>query len=192
LIEHYLRFNYMYFKYSLSKEDSVSEHYLTVLQISEYVSKAKSINNAISVSNFKKYDKKIIWDEIREKFPSLNKKENDVLEQYLREFDIKKIIAFINNLLKNNDSDILETKFLTDTILEYSELSSFVHGGIYAFQRSIDFGNKSKREKEFIRISSVSLQIASSIKLFSYLIFLNFHEGFKNIYLQTEPLIKKI
>jgi len=190
LIEHFLRFNYIFFKYTSVKNDSESYKYYLILDLSENLKYLKSIKSANSIFGEDEMRLDKLWDELCEKFPkykTYNKKE---IETWTKDYSIKNIIDFIQNKLPGGNDEF--NPFLPSIILEYSDLSSFVHGGIFAYKNNMNFIENEKRQKELLRITNLALFTSSSIKKLSYLIFSQYKTEFADFYIKTDRLIKKL
>jgi len=189
LIEHFLRFKYISVNYLMEKSDSKSEYYYTILEISEYLSLSKSIKSVNKINGIDEQTVMEMWTELCEKFPKLKTFNKNEIEEFTRNFSIKNIIAFLTETVsKSNPKEFLLSKM----IIEYSELSSFVHGGIFAYKSCFLYSNETERQKEQERIAGLTYQLCGTIKYFSYLIFYQFNKAFGPLYLKTEELIKKI
>lgn len=189
LIEHYLRFQFVFTKYSLSKNDKESKKYFEILELSEHLDYLKSLKKVASINSNDVTSLNDVWDDLRLKFPKFKKFTFKELEKYSQEFSIKNVITFLKEESTEKEK---ENYILLKIIPEYSELSSFVHGGIFAYKDHKKFSEEKERIKEFIRICSLSLQIASTIKMFSYLVFYQHKKEFGSLYNKTQNQIKKI
>jgi hypothetical protein len=189
LIEHFLRFKYIYINYLREKSDSKSEYYYTILEISEYLSLSKSIKAVKKINGIDEQTIVEMWTELCDKFPKLKTYDKREIEKFTRNFSIKNIITFLTETISKSDP---KEFLLSKMIIEYSELSSFVHGGIFAYKSCFQFSNSLERQKEQERIAGLSYQLCGTIKYFSYLIFYQFDKAFGPLYLKTEELIKKV
>lgn len=189
LIEHFLRFKFIYINYLTENSDSKSEYYYTILEISEYLSLSKSIKAVNKINGIDEQTIAEMWTELCGKFPKLKTFDKKEIEDFTRNFSIKSIITFLTETISKSDP---KEFLLSKMIIEYSELSSFVHGGIFAYQSCFQYSNESERQKEQERIAGLSYQLCGTIKYFSYLIWYQFDKEFGPLYLKTEELIKKI
>jgi len=141
LIEHYLKFYYILFRLLKENTDDVGIEYRKYSRISETL----SFINASEVS------KKMVGVSTDNQVLKLLKKshpEFDISKKQLNEITLKwkhrSIIKYIKantNLIEN------EKSFLLNLISEYSELSSFIHGGTFAeetYHQAFDSGNLEK------------------------------------------------
>ncbi|WP_405269332.1 DUF5677 domain-containing protein [Cellulophaga sp. Ld12] len=189
LIEHFLRFKFIYINYLTEKSDSKSEYYYTILEISEYLSLSKSIKAVNKINGIDEQTIVEMWTELCENFPKLKTYDKKEVEDFTRNFSIKNIITFLTETISKSDP---KEFLLSKMIIEYSELSSFVHGGIFAYQSCFQYSNESERQKEQERIAGLTYQLCGTIKYFSYLIWYQFDKEFGPLYLKTEELIKRI
>lgn len=77
-------------------------------------------------------------------------------------------------------------------ITEYSDLSSYVHGGLKSFQDMMTTTDEI-RAKDYIRFCSFAFQIAGTIKLLSLLLYYQTdQELFNEHYLKIETIMKRL
>jgi hypothetical protein len=190
LIEHFLRFKFILINHTLEKNDKKSEYYFTILEISEYLTYSKAVKSIKHIYAKDEDTLDEMWDELCIKFPRLKSYPRKEIEEFNRNFSIKNIIRFLTrkviNIEKNKDI------FLSTMILEYSDLSSFVHGGISAYKSSFEYSEVNNREKEQLRIGELAFKLCGAIKQFSYLIFFQHDKEFGPYYLKTEEILKKV
>jgi len=130
IIEHYLRFQFIFTKYGITKSDVESEKYYSILEISEYLNYVKSVRSVASIRGIDSKTLNEMWEELRTQFPYLDKYSKKEIEELSRQFSIKNMILFLEETTKVGKK---EDSFLPKMILEYSNLSSYVHGGISAY-----------------------------------------------------------
>lgn len=189
LIEHFLRFKFISINYLTEKSDLKSEYYYTILEISEYLSLSKSIKAVNKINGIDEQTITEMWAELCEKFPKLKTYDKKEIEEFTRNFSIKNIVGFLTETVSKSDP---KEFLLSKMIIEYSELSSFVHGGIFAYKSCFQYSNEIERQKEQERIAGLTYQLCGTIKYFSYLIFYQFNKEFGSLFLKTEELIKKV
>lgn len=189
LIEHFLRFKYIWVNYLMEKSDTKSEYYYTILEISEHLSLSKSIKAVNKINGIDEQTIEEMWTELCKKFPKLKTYDKKEIEEFTRNFSIKNIIGFLTETVSKSDP---KEFLLSKMIIEYSELSSFVHGGIFAYKSCFQYSNETERQNEQERIAGLTFQLCGTIKYFSYLIFYQFNKEFGPLYLKTEELIKKV
>ncbi|RKD16575.1 hypothetical protein BCY91_17210 [Pelobium manganitolerans] len=183
LIEHYLRFKYIFFNWTKTKSDETSEKYFIFSFANDEINSVKAEISKMQLYNpLYKFDS---WDDLLKKY---SKSE---IEKQSVNYTYKNIIKFL--IKEMNKPDESQIPFLGNIITEYSKLSSYVHGSILATNETMEFSVESKRMTEIIRISSLATQMSASIKLFSLIMLLqNDREKFTESYLKIDALIKKI
>lgn len=78
-------------------------------------------------------------------------------------------------------------------IVEYSNLSSYVHGGMKSYNDLTASNTDEKREKEYNRICGLAFQLSNSIKLFTVLMYAQTdRDSFMKHFLRIDEIIKKI
>lgn len=190
LIEHFLRFKFVLFNHMMDKNDSKSDYYFTILEISEYLNYSKSINSINQIYGVDVQTLNEMWDELCTQFPKLKSYPRKEIEEFSRNFSIKNIIKYLTE--KTIDVEKDKDVFLSKMILEYSDLSSYVHGGILAYKSYFEYANEEIRNNEQVRIAGLAYQLCGSIKLFSYLVFFQHKPEFGPFYNRTSELLKKI
>ena len=188
LIEHYLRFKYVLFNWMKLKNDSISEKYLEFTEAREKLDYIKSV---IAEQKLSDPDVEVkSWQKIFEEIPSLKKYSKKEIEQETLKFTYKKIIKTLKEIDQGSEN---ETKFFGSLIREYSELSSFVHGGAGAHQQMFVLNDEIKRRDEYFRICGLAYQIAATVKLFSLLMIVQTDkEEFTGHYLKVDNLLSKV
>lgn len=169
LIEHYLKFQYLFFRFIEIKNDSVFADYEKFSKYSEMIYYGDSIKNIYEILNGDT-SKLNSFETLKELFPELSELSRKSFKNKIDEYRIQNIIKFINSKI-NKDNTYKGNKFLLDLLPIYSELSSFVHGGIEATQIMAKLSNENDRIKDLDKALSFSLNITLSIASFSCLMF---------------------
>lgn len=128
LIEHYLKFYYVLFRFLDEGSDEVGEEYRKYSSISETISQLKAIDISFSIQGDTS-DISLV-SAIREKYPELqisNRELNSITDKWKHRSIVRHIIEHLN-LIENQD------QYLLGLIPEYSALSSYIHGGVSAEQ----------------------------------------------------------
>jgi hypothetical protein len=82
------------------------------------------------------------------------------------------------------------SSFLGQLIIEYSNLSSYVHGGMKSYNEMMLANSNKKREIEYNRICGLTFQMSNSIKLFSLLMYAQTDkEIFSKYYLRVDEIL---
>ncbi len=188
LIEHYLRFKYVYFNWVKSKDDETSKRYLEFTQVKEILDKIKS---SISEHKLSNPDFEISsWQKIFEEIPELKKYSKKEIETESLKYTYKNIIKKLKEIDEKAEH---ETSFLGSLLLEYGELSSFVHGGAGAHNQMFVFNDEVKRKNEYVRICGLAYQMAATVKLFTLLMIVQSDkEEFEKHYLIVDNLLKQV
>ena len=186
LIEHFLRFKYVFFYWMNNQDDSVSEKYIEFTEAREKLDQIKATISEYKLSNPDIEVKS--WKRILEEIPSLSKYSKKQIENETLKYSYKNIIK----VLKEADNTLGgESTFYNSLILEYANLSSFVHGGAGAYKEMMKMTDSSIRIKELIRISELSYLLSGSVKLYSTLmLFQTDKEEFGKHYIRIDELLK--
>ncbi|MCK4358122.1 MAG: hypothetical protein KAW92_05160 [Candidatus Cloacimonetes bacterium] len=188
-IEHYLRFKYLFINWGITKSDEFATEYLEYNDAREVLDAIKAVvsEQQLYDSNFKIRD----WDTFLQKHPKFSNKTRKEVDKETAKYSFKNIIRFLNNEFKKGENEI--TEFLGKNIIEYSNLSSYVHGGMKSYQEMTATNTEKVRTEEYNRISSLSFQMSNSIKLFSLLMIVQTdREIFSPHYLNIYKLLKRI
>ncbi len=188
LIEHFLRFQYIFFRLGIDKNDSAGEDYLKFCSYSENVDTGKAWKDVARIlDNDPGLDPFEILIEITPDLKNYTKQ--DIIEK-INQFRYKNIIRFIDNKL-NKEKKYSDNSFLLKIIPLYSELSSFVHGGPSSDHLMMENFSEDIRSKELLRIVSLAFSMTASVKLFSFLMYHQYDKRFGQAYLKIDNIIKK-
>jgi hypothetical protein len=187
LIEHYLRFSFIWFNWMKTKSDYDAKRYLDFTHAREVLDTIKADIDSYKLSN---PDFKIDnWNELLSQIPSCKNLSKKEIEEETLKYTYKNIIK----LLKEIDEGKKDTTPFGSLIKEYSKLSSFVHGGSNCHDELLKFHDEEERQQEYNRICSLTFQMAGTVKLFSLLMLVQTdRHDFENSYLNIDRIIKKV
>jgi hypothetical protein len=189
LIEHFIRFKFIFMKWSQTKNDEFAKEYLEYSDAREMLDllRAKISEQQL----FDPYYKLEDWDSFLKIHPKFQKKTRREVEEETKKYTFKNIVHHLNNQIKK--SKINTSLVLGKFIVEYSDLSSFIHGGMKSYQEMMTANSEEKRHKEYNRICGLTFQLSNSIKLFSLLAFYQTDkEAFNSHYLRLDQILKKL
>lgn len=126
LIEQFLRFQYLFSRYLVEKNDEVGIEYRKYSKISEVLAYINA--SAVASSMVGKTTEEIALKKLKKDFPdySISKKE---LDSITNRWKHRSIIKYLNSNSKLTEKG---GAYILKLIPEYAELSSFVHGGTSA------------------------------------------------------------
>ena len=185
LIEHYLRFQLIWFNWVKTQSDIEAKKYLDFTAAREVLDSIKAEIDAFKFSNpdFKVPN----WEELLSKFPSCKNLSKKEIEEETLKYTYKNVIKTLKETDKN------ENALFKRLIIEYSKLSSFVHGGSGSHQEFLRYRNPIKRKEEYNRICGLSFQMAGVVKLFSLRMFAQTDKDeFESSYLKIDKIIKSL
>lgn len=189
LIEHYLRFQYIFFRVLIDKNDNIGEEYLRFCSLSENIDTGNAWKDVSKILDINPAaDPYEILKEVNSDFKKFSKQE---IVTKSNQFRYKNIIRFINETI-NKENRFKGNEFFLQIIPIYSDLSSFVHGGPSADQTLFKIKKEEDRVENLINKIELSFMITATVKLFSYLVFYQYDKGFENAYTETKKLIDKI
>ena len=189
LIEHYIRFKFIFTNWIKNKNDDFAKKYLEYNDAREVLDliRAKISEQQLYDPNYKLKD----WDTFLKDHPNFKDKTRKEVEEETRKFSFKNIIGYLNSELKNDETN--NSEFFGKLIVDYSDLSSFVHGGMKSYQEMMEMNTEEKRTAEYKRICGLTFQMSNSIKLFSLLMYIQTDKNdFSLHYLKIDPILKKI
>lgn len=128
LLDHYLRFLYIIFDFAEQKEDTAGEHYLKFNRASEELNYAFSLLNMSEIAN-KDIEDINVFDLIREHHPELEDYSNTKLKKEIKKYSTKNLVSKVVDTLSKSEKD-QSLDFILKLLPQYSDLSSFVHGGM--------------------------------------------------------------
>src|SRR5690606_16654403 len=97
--------------------------------------------------------KKDFLEFLKNKIPSLNgfdKKNQQEISAAIKQFSLKEIIKYFHENITNNPK-IGDSRVITQMLPEYSKVSSFTHGGPYAFTQITNHEEKKTTNSEIGR-----------------------------------------
>lgn len=188
LIEHYLRFNYIFFRLAAEQNDNIGLEYLKFCSLSEDIDTGKAWKDVAKVLDknpaLEPYEVLQDWN------PDLKKYTKEEIQRISSQFRYKNIIRFIDDRI-NTEKQYEKNKFLLNLIPVYSDLSSFVHGGPGADNSLIENTDKEKRENKLIERIEHSFITAAAVKQFTFLIFSQYDKQFEKGYIEIYEIMKK-
>lgn len=189
LNEHFLRFNYFWFNNSPHKDDAYAFKFRTCLDFSERMTVANAVNSAIQIKNGKTKDYDEIFNQVKESSRHFSEFSKGDINEFSKDISVKNIVRHLEKISKK---DGFEGNFLPERIIEYAQLSSFVHGGLAAHKEMVDFKVSDNPEKVYLERCSTALLIATSIKVFSYMTLSHCVPEFNKLCYDTTLLMEKI
>lgn len=189
LIEHYIRFNYLFINWAKTKTDAFAKKYLEYGNAREVLDliRAKVWEQQLFDSDFKIDD----WDTFLKEHPNFKDKTRKEVEAETKRYSFKNIVKFLNVEFQKGDRKL--SSFLGTLIIEYSNLSSYVHGGMKSYNDLMFSDSEEKRKKEYNRICGLAFQISNSVKLFTVQMYVHTdREIFLEHYLKIEKILKQI
>ncbi|MEX2436950.1 MAG: DUF5677 domain-containing protein [Candidatus Paceibacterota bacterium] len=192
LIDHFLRFYYIFLSFAEQKNDSAGTHYLKFNLASEHLNYAFSLKSMSEIRGGNINDINV-FDLIRKHNPQLKEFSNSKLKKEIKKYSTKNMIKKIVDTIYSQ-SDVDESSlFLLKLLPQYSELSSFVHGGIDSTHSLGHFGDFESQEltDNIEERFKFAFLIAANILNFSFLAGFNIDEKFKEPFIRSHDVIKR-
>jgi hypothetical protein len=167
LIEHMLKFQYLFFRFSQEKSERPVEEYELFSDLAEDVEYTKAWLTVSKIRNGVD-TRQDIWEKLREVKPELARYDKKEIKEKVFQFRYKNVIRYINQILPSDDrsSELPILKLIP----EYSELSSFVHAGPFANRFILRHADETKRQEELLYMCEMAFLIATSVKELSFLV----------------------
>lgn len=127
LVEHFLRFNYLCFSHVENKSDSVAKEFSEFCALKEEMDNIKANNFKNKITGADEID---VNEAIRAKFPNAKNLSNKQIDRVSQKWSYKRIVDHVSNLDIEGSSGM--AGFLATLVPLYSQLSSFIHGGLSA------------------------------------------------------------
>ncbi len=121
-IDHWLKAQYIFSRFSKEKNDDVGMEYMKFYSLNEDVKYGRSLQEITKILN-KEISGEDIWDTLFNFKPELKEIGKKEIREKAHQFEYKNVINFLIN------KTTIGRSFVSGIIPEYSELSSFVHGG---------------------------------------------------------------
>jgi hypothetical protein len=165
LLEHFFKASYIIDRI-LAENDEVAEKYKKHLFISEVLAEQAGVLDMEDLIN--EADEKTDFVEfIAKKFPDLkgfDKSNQQEISAATKQFNLKYIVKYLYNTYKEREV-LRNTNFvIAQTFPEFSKVSTFTHGGIYASVLMEKFIREKKVEDELTKILHISLTSVCVIK----------------------------
>lgn len=164
LIEHFLRHQYIFIRFAIEKNDQVGEDFYKYCDVGENRDLLKNINSANKLGD-DSYLNFNVWDEIKKVRKEFNDIDTKYLEDKINQFTYKNIIKYI---LTNISDDSIKP-ILQKIIMNYSELSSFVHGGPFSEREMLKNSNSEIRSQSLQSLAELTFIMVKGIITYTYL-----------------------
>jgi hypothetical protein len=188
LIEHYLRFQYIWFRVSEEKSDAAAEDYLKHGMFKESLQIARSWKRVAKILG---RDSCLSpYDAVRSVIKATTAYSNKEIDERSSQFEYARIIEYIFGKMKRRESE--EVPFLLKILPSYSDLSCFVHGSPGAISIMGSLQGKGELAADLLNTAALAFQTAGSVKLFSLLTFCQYDRKFSSPYLKVDKLLRLV
>lgn len=171
-LEHFVKINYFCDRLVNDKNDDVGEEYFKFYAANEKVMYGKSIEELNKIIDLE-YHGRSFENIVHELCPELKEYSTQELREKILQFNYKNMIKY---LVDNHKSDKLDkySSFVLSIIPEYSELSSFVHGGPNAVHATAKKWESNEIELECCQYARATFSFYVISNLISLLLFMNY------------------
>jgi hypothetical protein len=162
LIEHFLKANYIFEKTIYTQSDEVAEAFQKYYLISEFLAEKAGVLEMedLQKGNINKTDfLKFLVTNFPD-FEGFDKDNQREISAAIKQFSLKEMIKHSYNLHK----DKANSNVISNMIPEYSKVSTFTHGGMYANFLMEKFSEKNLTKNELERICEISMISVLTIK----------------------------
>lgn len=172
LIEHFLRFQYITLRHQFDNSDVIGKEYVEHLSESEKRQASKAWKEIARITNSKDTD--YPFEVLRKVNESMKDVSESEINNTERDFQYKQLIRYIFEKTQK-DKSYKPEQFLLNLLVEYSKLSSYVHGGPVSDALISQINEKEQVEKECLRIAELSFRMATTTKLISLKMYGAYH-----------------
>jgi hypothetical protein len=194
MIEHYLKAEYILFESVRQGNDSVGSDYYEFADASEKIQLGSAYKRAAEIlyptksfSNF--------YESIQEVFPKLKKYSKKEISSQTSKFNYRSIIEYLYDLFYIQKAEQgTEENFLINLIPEYSDLSSYVHGGPAADHAlmALGIGDQAKRTDEITNIFYKTIMLSTHFCSLLYMFAVKYEEKYKKPFIELHHELKKL
>jgi hypothetical protein len=189
LIEHTLKAQYIFMKWSENKNDLTAEHYMQWYEASETYDFMKAVEASLKI--FDPKNKHFRPDnDLFDQNPSYKAKSIREIKDISSQFKYRNILKYINDKIFK-DSDLKELGHLKKIIPTYAELSGYVHGGPTADKDMQKYSNEEERDKALLNIANLAVKEAGSTAAFLVLGLTFFDRSFGDLFVKISAAIKE-
>lgn len=188
MIEHFLRFQYIFLRFAKDKNDSIGEDYIVFCSLNEFIEIGKSWKDVSKISG----ERPVLdpYDLLKEFNPDFARYSRKEIENKSHQFRYKNIIKFIHELVDNRPP-LVDTSLLLKLIPKYADLSSFVHGGPNSDKEMMKNISEEVRNKVLLDIIEQTFIMTASVKSFSYLMLYQEDRRLGSAYNEVQSIMKK-
>jgi len=136
-----------------------------------------------------------VFDVLKEMFPEFEGYSKKDIRNKTTKFNYRQIIEFLYDLFyiqQNNQGN--ENNFLVNLIPEYSDLSSYVHGGPAADQSILSLSKigLSAVEDELIEVFYKTIMLSTHFSSLLYMFALKFNGNYKEVFINIQSELNKL
>lgn len=187
LVEHLLRFHYIFFRVLIDKTDEIGQDYLKFCSLSENIDYGIAWKDVAKIlERNPEADPYEVLKEIDEDYKDYTKAQ---IQEKSNQFRYKQIVRYIKKQL--NDQTDTTNSFLLNIIPEYASLSSYVHGGPQADWEMFKYSDEDL-EAFVLERTALTLNIATTVKMFTLLVYCQYDPSFGPAYTKMNKAINLI
>jgi len=189
LFDHYLKFHFLFNRSLKNRDDEAANDYYLYCDIEENLSFIENLKKGQKIFGMPE-NIEAAWDLLTKHRPELKNLKLDEVKKKASQFQYKNLIRSLwQDFSRKPDA---EGFFLLKLILpEYSELSSYVHGGVFAEYALGNFADNQKRERAIIGTSRTTFFLFWFIVHFTYVAAFQFDKSLKEPLLKITEIIRK-
>jgi translation initiation factor 2 beta subunit (eIF-2beta)/eIF-5 len=181
IIEHYLRYQYLFSEFIIQRNDDPVIEYNLFSDLSELIDYGASWQfvkriNQDDVNNQELYT---VLKNIR---PQISRYSIKEIKRNVANYRYRNIVKYLHNNLSSKGNIGLDNNFILNIIPEYSELSSYVHGGIYAEHETISFVDVKKCEEELIRMAEMAVLMSMHVHECIFIVAMQYDKTYSKVY----------
>jgi hypothetical protein len=194
LIEHYLKAKYILFESIKIGNDTIGSEYYEFADASEKIQLGSAYKRAGEIL-FPQKSFNDVFEVLKEMFPKLKKYSKKDIKAKISKFNYRKIIEYLYDLFyvqPNQQGN--ENNFLVNLIPEYSDLSSYIHGGPAADNALLNLSENGQSAiyEELLEVFYKSIMLSTHFSSLLYMMAIKFDDKYKEIFSNIHSELQKL
>jgi hypothetical protein len=194
LIEHYLKAKYILFESVRNGNDTIGCEYYEFADACEKLQLGSAYKRAGEIL-FPQKSFNDVFEVLKEMFPKLKKYSKKDIKDKASKFNYRRIIEYLYDLFyvqRNEHGN--ENNFIVNLIPEYSDLSSYIHGGPAADYTLMNLGEKDQSAitEELIEIFYETIMLSTHFSSLLYMIAIKFDDNYKEVFVNIHSELQKL
>ena len=194
MIEHYLKAEYLLFESARQGNDGVGSDYYEFADASEKLQLGSAYKRAAEILHPTKSFNDF-YESLQDIFPNLKKYTRKEISTKTSKFKYRNIIEYLYDLFYIQKTEQgTDENFLINLIPEYSDLSSYVHGGPAADNAlmTLSMGDKTKISEEITDVFFNAIMLSTHFCSLLYMLSIKYEEKYREHFIELHHELKKL